>query len=430
MTHHLTRRDLLRFSAIGLGSASLFAIAGCSTTGPATGGAGTPDVGGEATDFSFASWSLSEEAPKATVQAAIDAFAGDKGVSVETVTFPYNEYLNQLTLQVRGGQFAGAVQVDVAWLAALAALGKLADLGPLAEGRGYTDAALAAGRLDDVQYGLPWTIGAIGLIGNAELFDRAGASLEPASIEEFEEGLRALKGIGVTPYAAATAAAQLKDILMWMQTFGSPLVEGDSVEIGDEASVKAVEWYKKLFDEGLIAPDVDRFAARNLFAQEAAALYDDAPVGVSAVRSAATDPAIVDKMVPIARPVARTGDAPVATLWGHAVCVVSGDGEGTAAEFAQWLTSDDEQTAAYFEALSLPPATESGLQSEAVGADRFNSEFAERITATATKNPFWGYVNYAQMETAIAENVQAVLIGDASPADALAEAKSTIAGML
>lgn len=430
MTLNLTRRDLLRFSAIGIGSASLLAIAGCTTAGPATGGGGAPAIGGAATDFAFASWSLSEEAPKAVVQAAIDAFAGAEGVSVDTVTFPYNEYLNQLTLQVRGGQFAGAVQVDVAWLSALAALGTLKDLGSLAEGRGYTDAALAAGRLDDVQYGLPWTIGAIGLIGNAELFERAGASLEPSSVEEFEDGLRALKGIGVTPYAAATAAAQLKDILMWMQTFGSPLVDGDSVEIDDEASVKAVEWYKKLFDEGLIAPDVDRFAARNLFAQEAAALYDDAPVGVSAVQAAATDPAIVDKMVPISRPVANAGDAPVATLWGHAVCVVGGEGEGTAAEFAQWLTSDDEQTAAYFEALSLPPATESGLQSEAVASDRFNSEFAERVTATATKNPFWAHVNYAQMETAIAENVQAVLIGDASAADALAEAKATISGLL
>ena len=158
-------------------------------------------------------------------------------------------------------------------------------LSTLAEGRGYTDAALGAGSLDGKQLGLPWTIGAIGLIGNAELFDKAGASLTPKTIEEFEEGLRALKGIGVIPYAASTKAAQLKDIVVWMQTFGSPIIDGDESTIGDEASVKAVEWYQKLYDEGLIAPDVDRAAARTLFAQGGTALYDDAPVGKSSVVS-------------------------------------------------------------------------------------------------------------------------------------------------
>src|SRR5690606_9667349 len=127
------------------------------------------------------------------------------------------------------------------------------------------------------------------LIANQELFDKAGASVAPTTIEEFEEGLRALKGIGVIPYAASTKAAQLKDIFVWMQTFGSPIIEGDKTSIGDEASIKAVEWYKKLYDEGLIAPDVDRAGARTLFAQAATALYDDAPVGVAPVVSQSPD---------------------------------------------------------------------------------------------------------------------------------------------
>src|SRR5690606_9694711 len=124
--------------------------------------------------------------------------------------YPYNDYLNQLTLQVRGGQFSGAAQLDVAWLSALAALGKLTDLSAFTSGRGYTESAPGAGTLDDAQFGLPWTIGAVGLIGNQELMERAGASLTPGTLEEFEEGLRALKGIGVMPYAASTKTAQLK----------------------------------------------------------------------------------------------------------------------------------------------------------------------------------------------------------------------------
>lgn len=429
MATEISRRSLLRYSVFGLGGAAVLGLVGCAPGG-SSGPAATPGGAGTPTDFAFASWSLSEEAAKPAVQSALDAFAKTDGISIDTSTYPYNEYLNQLTLQVRGGQFAGAAQLDVAWLSALAALGKLTDLSALAEGRGYTDAALGAGSLDGKQLGLPWTIGAIGLIGNAELFDKAGASLTPKTIEEFEEGLRALKGIGVIPYAASTKAAQLKDIVVWMQTFGSPIIEGDESTIGDQASVKAVEWYKKLYDEGLIAPDVDRAAARTLFAQGATALYDDAPVGKSSVVSQSPDAGLGDKMTPIARPVLKSGDTPQHVLWGHLVVVVDGEGAGTAADFAQWLTSDPQQSEAYFTELGLPPTTEEALASDAVAQNTFVEAFTSTITSTAKPSPLWTYPSYAQMETAIAEQVQAVLIGQASASAAMKTAGDTISGLL
>lgn len=429
MANEISRRSLLRYSVFGLGGAAVLGLAACAPGG-SSGPAATPGAPATPTDFAFASWSLSEEAAKPAVQSAIDTFAKRDGISIDPSTYPYNEYLNQLTLQVRGGQFAGAAQLDVAWLSALAALGKLTDLSALAQGRGYTDAALGAGSLDGAQLGLPWTIGAIGLIGNAELFDKAGASLTPKTIEEFEEGLRALKGIGVIPYAASTKAAQLKDIIVWMQTFGSPIIDGDESTIGDEASVKAVEWYKKLYDDGLIAPDVDRAAARTLFAQGSTALYDDAPVGKSAVVSQSPDAGLGDKMTPIARPVLKAGDTPQHVLWGHLVVVVDGEGAGTAADFAQWLTSDPQQSEEYFTALGLPPTTEEALASDAVAQNAFVEAFTSTITSTAKPSPLWVYPSYGQMETAIAEQVQAVLIGQASASDAMKSAGQAVSGLL
>lgn len=428
MVQDISRRALLRYSVFGIGGAAVLGLAGC-----APGGSGAPAAtpgGGTATDFTFSSWSLSEEAAKPAIESALSSFRQAEGIEIDTVAYPYNDYLNQLTLQVRGGQFAGAAQLDVAWLSALAALGKLTDLSALAQGKGYTDAALGAGLSDGKQLGLPWTIGAVGLIGNAELFDRAGASLAPTTIEEFEEGLRALKGIGVIPYAASTKAAQLKDIVVWMQTFGSPIVDGDESAIGDEASIKAVEWYKKLYDEGLIAPDVDRAAARTLFAQGSTALYDDAPVGKSAVLSQSPDASLGDKMTPIARPVLKAGQTPQHVLWGHLVVVVDGDGAQTAADFASWLTSDTAQSETYFTALGLPPTTDAALSSSAVTSNAFVEAFTSSVTATAKPSPLWKYPAYGQMETAIAEQVQAVLIGQARPAAAMKTAGEAISRLL
>jgi multiple sugar transport system substrate-binding protein len=431
MTAQLTRRDMFRYSAIGIGGLALAGLTACST-GTVGAGAGASSTPGKPTDFTFASWGMSEPATKLALQPSIDAFAKKDGVAIKTPSYPYNDYLNQLTLQVRGGQFSGAAQLDVAWLSSLAALGKLSDLGSLAKGRGYTDAALHAGRFDGKQLGLPWTVAAVGLIANTELYQKAGVSAAPATIDEFEDGLRALKGLGggLVPYAASTKTAQLKDIVTWMQTFGSPIIEKGKCTIGDEESVKAVAWYKKLFDDGLIAPDVDRAAARSLFAQGKTAIYDDAPVGRAGILSTTPDKTLGDKMAPVARPVLKAGATPIELLWGHLVVVVNGAGSGTAGEFAQWLTSDPAQSVSYFTALGLPPTIDAALDSSSVTGNAFVNTFTEKITKDAAASPLWKYVQYSQMETAIAEQVQAVLVGSAKPADAMKAAGQKIQSLI
>lgn len=427
MTLQLNRRDLIRFGAVGFGGLALLGTAtGCAPSGSAP----SADPNAPATNFDFASWGMSEDATKPVLQAAVDKFAKSKDVKVETPSYPFNDYLNQLTLQVRGGQFSGAAQLDVAWLSSLAALGKLVDLSSYADGRGYAKSSLAAGKSDGKQLGLPWTIAAIGLIANTELLEKAGASAEPKTIEEFEEGLRALKGIGVIPYAASTKTAGLKDILVWMQTFGSPIVEDGKAKLSGDEAIEAVTWYKKLYDDGLISADIDRSAARSLFAQGKTAIYDDAPVGKAGVVSQSPDSALGDKMAPMTRPVLKDGDTPQEVLWGHLVAVVEGEGSQTAAEFAQWLTSDETQTVDYFTQLGLPPTTDKALASSAIADNAFVTAFSEKITVDATASPLWSHVSYARMETAIAEQVQAVLIGQSSPAEAMKSANDTVDGLL
>jgi multiple sugar transport system substrate-binding protein len=420
----LTRRRLLQLLGLGAGTATL---AACAPSAGGSSGAATPAAsGGEKTDFAFASWSFTEEAAAPALEAIVAAYQDAAGITIDDVSFPYNEYINQLTLQVKGGQFTGAAHVDVAWLGSLAAMGKLQDLSALTDGRGYTDAALAAAQFDGVQYALPWNIGAIGLVTNSELLQQVGVENDafPTTVDEFEKTLKDLKklGGGLIPYAASTKAAQLKDALIWMETFGSPLVDGDTVTIGDDASVEAVTWYKGLYDQGLIAPDVDRFDARSLFAQGRAAIYDDAPVGRGAVTAESPDEDLASKLVAVSRPVLTSGDTPRALVWGGAIAVVDGDGAETAADFAQYATSDLDSILADYEVRGLPPATTAALESDVVAADTFGSQFSERITATATTNPFWAFTAYSQIETAIAEQVQAVLVGKTDAKTAMAKA--------
>ena len=365
-TPSVSRRQLLQFA--GLGAAGLM-LAGCMPSGGTTGG-GAPAAGDafapgkfKAADFKFSSWSLTEEAAAPAIKALLEGYKKKSKVDITEVSFPYNEYFKQLMLQVRGGQFSGAAHVDVAWLASLAALGKLQDVSAFTADRGYTDSALKAAQFDGKQYGFPWTIGAIGLLTNSELIQKAGIDEFPVTVDEYESALKKLKGLGngLIPYAASTKAAQLKDILIWMQTFGSDLVKDGKVTIGDDASIEAVTWYKSLYDQGLIAADVDRFDARSLFSQGRTAIYDDAPVGRNSVIKDSPDPQLADKIVSESRPVLKKGDTPRALVWGGAIVVVGGasdDATGTAAEFGQWATSDLDAVLADYKVRALPPVTE------------------------------------------------------------------------
>ncbi len=77
-------------------------------------------------EFPLTAWSFNEAVTKEPIQAQIDKYtAANAGAKISTLSYPYNDYLNQLLLQVQGGQLTGAVQLDVAWLATLAATGKL-----------------------------------------------------------------------------------------------------------------------------------------------------------------------------------------------------------------------------------------------------------------------------------------------------------------
>ena len=266
----------------------------------------------EGAEFPFTAWALNEGASRDVVMGYIDAYAAANGVTIKDVAFPWGETLNQLVLQANGGTAEGAAQLDIAWLNTLAATGKLKDLSAYAEGRGYQDAALASGQVDGVQYGLPWTTGSIGLVANKQILEDAGVTELPATIEEFEAALEKIKAYDpeIVPYAGMTSIDGLKDIIPWIWTFGGEIIDADgNVTLGDEGSVAALEWYKSLVDAGYVAPDMDRFTARQLFSQGKAAFYDDAIVVKGIVTKDTPIENLGDLIIPVPRPVLAEGDS-------------------------------------------------------------------------------------------------------------------------
>ncbi|HEU0295132.1 MAG TPA: extracellular solute-binding protein [Anaerolineales bacterium] len=385
-------------------------------------------------EFTFTGWAINEGASKEVVTGFMKEYSEANNAVVKEQAFPYGEMLNQLVLQANGGSADGAAQLDIAWLATMAATGKLMDLSAYTEGRDYTEAALLSGQVNGVQYGLPWTTGSIGLAANKQILDEAGVTEMPKTIAEFEAALVKIKEYNpeIIPYAGMTAAAQLKDIVPWIWTFGGTVIdESGEVTLGDAGSVAALEWYKSLLDRGLMAPEMDRFTARQLFSQGKVAFYDDAIVLKGIVTKDSPIPNLGDLIVPLSRPVLKEGDTPQALLWGHVVVVFEGENSQAAAQWTQFLTSDQATATTYFEKMALPPTTETALNSDAVKSDAFTSTWSQSITATANPNPFAVYAESARMESILTEQVNAYLVGSvASAQEALDKAAVEISALM
>jgi multiple sugar transport system substrate-binding protein len=431
MSSYVSRRSFLSALGIGAGAAALAACAPSTTAPTPAGTEGLKDDGVK--EFPLTSWSYNEAVTKQPIQDAIDKYAAaNPGVKISTPSYPYNDYLNQLLLQVQGGQLKGAVQLDVAWLATLAATGKLLDIKSVAAGQDYAPAALALGQSGGVQYGLPWTFAGIGLIANNELLTKAGVTSPPKTIAEFEAALSAVKGLGggVVPWAGMTKVDQLKDIIPWMWEFGSPIVQDNKIVIGDDGSVEALTWYKKLYDQKLIAPDVNRVDARALMSQGKTAFYEDAIGGRATVTKSSPDKDLGTKMQPVARPVKNAGDKPRHLAWGQVIAVMNGAGAAAAANFAKTITTDKGYAVEWFTKTGLPPTTNAGLADSSVKNDKFATDFTAQIGANSSASPFWVYPQFSQMEKVLAEEVQSILIGKKTPKDALSSARDRMNALI
>ncbi len=176
---------------------------------------------------------------------------------------------------------------------ALADRGQIVDLGPLmdAEGEGwtednYTPAMLDLGKVDGVQYGMPFNASVIQWYYNADLFREAG--LDPDNFPTDWEGLLD---------AAQKIDALGEDILpmfMWLingddwgfqtlilQQGGRMMSEdGQSVAFHENGhAVQAMKMAKRLHDEGGLRTDMDRETQFAAFTEGRMGIWGLSPAG-------------------------------------------------------------------------------------------------------------------------------------------------------
>lgn len=410
---HLSRRSLLQ----GLGASGALALAGGALIGM-PGGVRAQD-GGKITFWVISPFTPDENAP---IFAAAKQYGEANGVEVVVESTAPPEMLNKLITAVRGGGGPDVVSVDSAWNATLGAAGILIDISerfaPIADQ--FFEGPVGTGQYLGAQYAVPWYTNNVALFYNTKLFEAAGIDGPPATWDELVEKGTALTSGDV--YGLMLGGGGFGAFQFWPFAWqnGATLIsdDGTQAEFGSEAGLEAWQFYSDLFLTHKIVPEDVKSAGESWdqvfapFIQERAAMVMAGDWAIGAFKSG--NPDLQFAVAPLPK-----GKEAATVIGGFNLGIpATAQNPDAAWSFIEWLTAQEQE--GILQGYNRIQARQDILDSEYASKDPLIKVFIDQSAvgrARATV-PAWDEIE----NTVMSDAWDSVLLGAATPADALADA--------
>ncbi|MFN2201212.1 MAG: ABC transporter substrate-binding protein [Caldilineaceae bacterium] len=311
---------------------------------------------------------LTRNSNESIVRQLVDVWNGSHDNQIEVTVVPATDFVTKFGTMLASGSPPDIVAVDLIFVPQFAAAGQMTDITEKAKALPYFDqlspSHIRLSTYEDKIYALPFNAEGSVLFWNKDLFEQAGLDPEspPTTWDEIYEAAKAINALGDDIYgfyfsgACAGCNAFTFLPLIWA-TGGDVLSEdGMTATLDDPAVKEALEFYRKMWEEGLIPPGSVADTG-----PEFLNTYIGGKIGMQGLGVFAITPL-------------KTGDEPfdfgVTFLPGKDGGVSSfagGDSIGIPAgsryadqafEFIEWLTSDDVQLEQYAANFSLPIRTD------------------------------------------------------------------------
>lgn len=210
-------------------------------------------------------WHTMSDPETEQLENVVAAFeAANPGVTVETTRFAYDDFKTALLTGLAGGAGPDTARMDIAWVSEFADQEALMQLDGTMPG--FEDIAaqtfpgpLSTNFWQGHYYGLPQNTNTQVLLWNPELFDAAGVSGPPATMEEFAAAACALTE-GEEQYGYALGGTYFWAPAPIFYAMGGQVVDEDITTadgfINSPESVAAFTMLKDLYDQGCISPNV------------------------------------------------------------------------------------------------------------------------------------------------------------------------------
>lgn len=360
----MNSRRLPLASAVTVLAVGALALSGCTADSSGTGDGG---------DNSMTLWHNSTTGPGVEFweQTVADFEKDNPGVTIDIQSIQNEDLDGKLQTALNSGDAPDIfLQRGGGKMAAMVKAGQLKDLtdaisGPAADE--IPDASYSANSLDGKIYAMPVAVLPGGLFYSQDLFDQAGITENPTTLDELEEATVALKGAGIDPIALgakdAWPAAHWYYWLALRECSSDTLAKAaDEMDFSDECWVRAGEDLKSFaetepFNSGFLTTPAQQGAGSSagLIANHQAAME----------LMGAWNPGVIGSLTPDEKPLAdlswfpfpevEGGDGEPGSMMGGVdgySCSV--DAPDACVDFLNYIGTSDVQTA-YYKAFNAPP---------------------------------------------------------------------------
>lgn len=359
------------------------------------------------------------------VETLIPAFeAANPGIKVESVPFPYGEFRQTMLTALAGSEGPDLARLDIIWSPEFAKLGVLAPLSDIMpDWQELADRVflgpLSTNMYDGKYWGLPLDTNTRVFMTNPTIYEQAGLTEAPKTIDEFKAQCDAVKALGSDYYLFSDGGTYGWAVLPWIWSFGGDIVNEDMTTsqgyLNGEKTVAAYEFLAEMvqngcFSDGMTGSGFDSGA--NYFQDKVASIMDG------------------PWMFPIAA--AQYPDFQIQTALlpageGGSISVVGGENivlfANTAADDARReaalaflrFTQSDEYQLKMSETgqLTVIPAL---LESEYFKTHPYFGVFLEQLKTARARLP---HPNWNNIETLLTDTGQLILRGEMSAQEAL-----------
>ena len=415
-----TRRCLL--SAAAIAAVGTLALSGCTSS--------TPDDGGGDTTMTL--WHNSTTGPgvKFWEQTVADFEEANPGVTIEIQSVQNEDLDGKLQTALNSGDAPDIfLQRGGGKMAAMVKAGQLKDLTDSITGDAadeISDAAYSASSLDDKIYAMPVAVLPGGLFYSQDLFDQAGITENPTTLDELETATEQLKAAGIDPVALgakdAWPAAHWYYWLALRECSADPLAKAaDEMTFDDDCWVRAGEDLLAFaatepFNSGFLTTTAQQGAGSS------AGLIANHQAGMELM--GAWDPGVIGSLTPDQKPLpdlswfpfpeVEGGDGEPGSMMGGVdgySCSV--DAPDACVDFLNYLGTSDVQTA-YYKAFNAPPVN-------TVAQEAVTEPYLKDILAAYNAAPYatqWLDTVYGQnVGNALNVAVVNMLAGQGTPED-------------
>jgi multiple sugar transport system substrate-binding protein len=351
------------------------------------------------------------------------------GVHVNLEFVPY-EALHDKIVAAQGAGASGydVVLFDVIWPAEFGTKGFLQDVTariPASDNDKVFDGAWTTVNYDGKRWGMPWILDTKYLFYNEDMLKKAGITAPPKTFEELAEQAKIIKDKGIVKFPIvwswSQAEALICDYTSLVAAYQGTFFKEGKPAFDSGGSLEAVKYMKKTLDDGLTNPNSREYLeedVRKVFSSGEAAFA----LNWTYMYNLANDPKeskVAGKVGIVPAPGAggKTEGSAVNGSMGLGITANSQHPD-EAWKYIAFMTSQDTQNK--YAKLSLPiwkssyedPAVTTG-QEKLIGAAKVSLGlmFARPTTPS-----------YPELSAILQKNIQQVLLGQASPEDAMAAA--------